>query len=60
MKKVMITSVSMGGSGGEDKLTENVTLNFAEVEYVYKEQKEDGSGGADQPFKWNIPQNEQK
>ncbi len=59
MKKVLITSVSTGGSGGEDRLTENVTLNFAEVEYIYKEQKDDGSGGPDQPFKWNIRGNEQ-
>jgi type VI secretion system secreted protein Hcp len=57
MKKVLISSVSSGGSGGEDRLTENVTLNFAQVEYVYKEQKPDGSGGADQPFKWDIAAN---
>ena len=31
MKEVMVTGVSTGGSGGEDRLTENVTLNFAEV-----------------------------
>ena len=31
MKKVIISSVSTGGSGGEDRLTENVSLNFAEV-----------------------------
>jgi type VI secretion system secreted protein Hcp len=59
MKKVLITSVSTGGSGGEDRLTENVTLNFAQVEYVYKEQKPDGSGGPDQPFKWDIAANVQ-
>ena len=27
MKEVIITSVSTGGSGGEDRLTENVSLN---------------------------------
>lgn len=59
MKKVMVTSVSTGGSGGEDKLTENVSLNFASVELVYKEQKPDGSGGPDQPFKWDIAANKQ-
>lgn len=59
MNKVLITSVSSGGSGGEDRLTENVTLNFAEVDYVYKEQKDDGTGGADQPFKWDIRGNAQ-
>ncbi len=31
MEEVLITSISTGGSGGEDRLTENVTLNFAKV-----------------------------
>ena len=45
MKDVLISSVSTGGSGGEDRLTENVSLNFAEVGVRYIEQKPDGSGG---------------
>src|SRR6056297_2126121 len=59
MKKVMITSVSTGGSGGEDRLTENISLNFAEVAYAYTEQKDDGSKGKVKEFKWNIPGNVQ-
>lgn len=59
MKKVLVTSVSTGGSGGEDRLTENVTLNFAEVYYDYKKQKPDGSGEAPVSFKWKIGENEQ-
>ncbi len=31
MEEVLITSISTGGSGGEDRLTENVTLNFSKV-----------------------------
>jgi type VI secretion system secreted protein Hcp len=57
MKKVMVTSVSTGGSGGEDRLTENVTLNFAEVEVQYQEQKDDGSGGSKKTFSWDIEAN---
>ena len=57
MKKVLITSVSTGGSGGEDKLTENVTLNFAAAQVKYKEQKPDGSGGPEKTFTWDIAQN---
>ena len=30
---IMVTSVSTGGSGGEDRLTENVSLNFAEFKF---------------------------
>jgi type VI secretion system secreted protein Hcp len=57
MKKVLITSVSTGGSGGEDKLTENISLNFAEVFVDYIEQKEDGTEGEKPSFKWNIAKN---
>src|SRR3954468_17375540 len=46
MTEVMVTAVSTGGSGGEDRLTENVTLNFAKVKVDYKEQKADGTQGA--------------
>jgi type VI secretion system secreted protein Hcp len=59
MKKVLVTSVSTGGSGGEDRLTENVTFNFAEMYYDYKKQKADGSGEAPISFKWKIAENKQ-
>ena len=57
MDDVMITAVSTGGSGGEDTLTENVTLNFANVKVIYKPQKADGSGDADITFGWKIAAN---
>jgi type VI secretion system secreted protein Hcp len=57
MKKVLITSVSTGGSGGEDRLTENVTLNFADVEVKYIEQTDEGGEGAKPEFKWSIREN---
>jgi type VI secretion system secreted protein Hcp len=56
-KEVLVTSVSTGGSGGEDRLTENVSLNFAEVEVEYTPQKEDGSAGTPKKFSWNIAEN---
>lgn len=43
MEEVMVTAVSTGGSGGEDRLTENVTLNFAKFMYKYQEQDEKGA-----------------
>src|SRR5690606_18311088 len=36
---VMVTSVSTGGSGGEDRLTENVTLHFGQFKYEFRPQK---------------------
>lgn len=57
MRKILISSVSTGGSGGEDRLTENVTLNFKEFDYAYTPQAADGSGEAAKEFKWDIPGN---
>jgi type VI secretion system secreted protein Hcp len=31
----MVTSVSSGGSGGEDRLSENVTFNYSRIETMY-------------------------
>jgi type VI secretion system secreted protein Hcp len=57
MKEVLVTAVSTGGSGGEDRLTENVTLNFAEVKFTYKPQKPDGTLGDALPFTYDIAAN---
>lgn len=57
MTEVMVTSVSTGGSGGEDRLTENVTLNFAKVEFKYTPQKPDGSPGTPLPMAYDIAAN---
>ncbi len=54
MSKILVTSVSTGGSGGGDKITENLSLQFAEVEVNYKVQKDDGSAGAKNGFKYNV------
>jgi type VI secretion system secreted protein Hcp len=57
MKDLIVTSVSTGGSGGEDKLTENVTLNFAKVNVEYTEQTDKGTAGAKPKMGWNIAAN---
>jgi type VI secretion system secreted protein Hcp len=58
MTDIMITSVSTGGSGGEDRLTENVSLNFAEFEVKYQEQDTKGAAkGGSVDFKFNIAEN---
>ena len=44
--------ITTGGSGGEDRLTENVTLNFETMDGVYKKQQPDGSLGPAIP--WSI------
>lgn len=57
MKNVLVSSVSTGGSIGEDRLTENITLNFAEYKVEYTLQKADGSAGAVIGAGWNIAKN---
>ena len=57
MTDVMVTSVSTGGSGGEDRLTENVTLNFAKVAVDYFVQNEKGAVTAGTKYKFDIEAN---
>jgi type VI secretion system secreted protein Hcp len=57
LKEVFITSFSNGGSGGEDKLTENITLNFASFKTQYKEQSASGAAASSPDFSFHITQN---
>jgi type VI secretion system secreted protein Hcp len=57
LTEVLVTSVSTGGSGGEDRLTENVTLNFAKVNLDYVEQTEKGAVGGKPKMGWDIAAN---
>jgi type VI secretion system secreted protein Hcp len=58
MEEVLVTSVSTGGSGGEDRFTANVTLNFAKFKVTYTPQKADGTADAAiGPVGWDISAN---
>lgn len=58
MTGVLVTSVSTGGSGGEDRLTENVTLQFSKVKFEYQEQDDKGAKkGGPIPYTYDIAQN---
>lgn len=57
MTEVMVTSVSTGGSGGEDRLTENVTLNFAKVDFSYVPVDIKGGLGTAIEMNWDIAAN---
>lgn len=54
---VLITSLSTGGSGGEDRLTENITLHFGKFKYSFQEQDDHGKpkGGAKE-FSYDMTQ----
>jgi type VI secretion system secreted protein Hcp len=57
MHGVLVTSIAAGGSGGEDRLTENVTLNFAKFDYEYVQQQPDGTGGGPVIASYDIGRN---
>lgn len=57
LKNVLISSVSTGGSGSEDRLTENVSLNFEHIKVTY--QPFDNKKKSDNPveFTWDVATN---
>jgi len=57
LTEVIVTSISTGGSGGEDRLTENVTLNFAQVNFDYTPQDDKGKAGTVVTMGWDIAGN---
>jgi len=57
MTEVLVSSVSTGGSGGEDRLTENVTINFAAVKVEYFKQDDKGVGKAAGQLNFSIAEN---
>jgi type VI secretion system secreted protein Hcp len=57
LTNVLVTTVLTGGSGGEDQLTENVSLSFANVQLDYIPVKPDVDAGTPFSFRWDIPSN---
>ena len=58
LEEVLISSLSTGGSGSDDRLIENITLNFAKVTVDYQPQKADGTkDGGPIKYGWNIREN---
>ena len=57
MTGCIIGSVSTGGSGGEDRITENVVLNFAKVNVTYTGQDNTGAATAEVVMGWDIEHN---
>lgn len=56
-EKVLVVSYSTGGGSGDDRLIENVSLNFAKVKVEYTTQNEKGGKGTPQAFAWDIAAN---
>ena len=57
MEKVFVSGLSSGGTSGDDRLMENVILNFGKVSVDYTPQDEKGAAGTAIPFAWDIAAN---
>jgi type VI secretion system secreted protein Hcp len=57
LEEVLVTSLSTGGSGGEDRFTENISLNFAKVKVTYTPKTSKGPTPDKPTFSWNISEN---
>jgi type VI secretion system secreted protein Hcp len=58
LENVIISSLATGGTGGEDRFTENIGLNFAIYKMSYTPQKDDGTAeSAVGPVGWSIREN---
>jgi type VI secretion system secreted protein Hcp len=58
MKKCIVSSISVGGSG--DTPTENISLNYASIEWDYTQQKEGGGSAGKKAAQWNLETNTEK
>lgn len=57
LKDIIVTGVTNTGANGGVP-TELISLSFAEMKLVYKEQTEDGSLGGVTEFGWNVKKNQ--
>ncbi|MET3711968.1 type VI secretion system secreted protein Hcp [Sphingomonas trueperi] len=57
MEEVLVSNIQHGGSSGDERTTEMVSLNFEKMHMTYKEQTKDGAAGGAPEFKWDILKN---
>lgn len=58
MENAIISSYSTGGSGGDDRFTEHITLNFEKFHIEFQPQNaKGGKEGGVVEAKWDIPKN---
>lgn len=58
MKDVLVTSVQVGGSEGQEEHTANVTFNSAKISFHYIEQTPQGGEGAKPKYDWDTLANQ--
>jgi len=54
LEQVLVTHISNGGGAGQDRVTENVTLNFRKFTQIYTAQDAKGGAKPASEFTWDI------
>lgn len=54
LEQVLVSHISNGGGAGQDRITENVTLNFRKFTQTYTPQDAKGTAKASSQFTWDI------
>lgn len=54
---LLVSSFQTGGSSGAEVPVDQISLNFAKIEYEYYPQKPDGTLDAKVPVHWDLKQN---
>jgi type VI secretion system secreted protein Hcp len=57
LENILVSDYKTGGTGSEERLTENFSMNFAKMSVNYKEQAKTGGSGLSGDFKWDISKN---
>ncbi|HET6340230.1 MAG TPA: type VI secretion system tube protein Hcp [Polyangiales bacterium] len=56
LKQCIVSSISIQGTTGDDRVSESVTFNFADFEYKYVETTDKNTAGTPTEFKYSIQQ----
>ena len=59
LEEIIVSSVTPGGTQSDERLTENVSLNFRKFKYEYTGQTDKGGSGATAQFAWDIGANKE-
>jgi len=57
LEKVLVSNINSGGGGGDDRIMEDLSLNFAQYKLTYTPQEDDGTAGSPIELGWNIEGN---
>ncbi len=58
LKDVTITSCTPSSSGSGDRPTENITLNYTEIEWTYQEARKGGRSSGNVETEWKVEEGE--